>query len=633
LRFSDLTQRAQRKVTESTESLAEGTYDHELGCQQCFLFGSVLIALVLVGLVFLRVLLCVGIVLFGAGSDKSRTGRIGETPASFMANEVRPTIAEHIFVNNYPVKEQDLVGIKHFVADRPSLDYGLWDYRRKNVEIAILYQKAVIGIYERTAVNWLFRERIRTVRENMVRSPGYEFSGSPSFIRDSKRENFFGFLEFLKTYNDPRTFGINDGLSIQQSSFRGVLRRSSLTLDDFQGANSNNDPCDSHGAQNEIREVFRRNETKEIGLRFLGVFIGIIGGICLLLYVELVYFDRIPANRIVLWGLRGGGGLLLSIGFFSGLLPVYWDYDATYGCQHEHHSHSWNTVPHKYRLTSPNYWGTVISIGRTNMAPFLDRTKQVAIISALAEGSGIRQIERMTGVHRDTIMRLGVRVGQGCADLLDGKMRNLICQHLQFDEVWGFIGKKQKHVLPDDNPDCGDVWTFCAIDSDTKLVPSFKVGKRDSVTANAFVGDVASRLKNRVQVSTDSLHAYVQAVEQAFGANVDYAQIVKVFDDQSMDAEVIGMKKTAFTGRPNMTLASTSHVERLNGTTRLHMRRLTRLTYAFSKKKENFEAAVALHFAYYNFVKRHNTLRATPAMAAGIERAFWTVGDLVEATA
>jgi IS1 family transposase len=255
----------------------------------------------------------------------------------------------------------------------------------------------------------------------------------------------------------------------------------------------------------------------------------------------------------------------------------------------------------------------------------------VAIISALAEGSGIRQIERMTGVHRDTIMRLGVRVGQGCAGLLDSKMRNLSCQNLQFDELWGFIGKKQKHIQPSDSPDCGDVWTFCAIDSDTKLVPSFKVRKRDAVTANAFVGDVASRLKNRVQVSTDSLHAYVEAVEKAFGANVDYAQIVKVFDDQSMDAEVIGMKKAVFAGRPDMTLASTSHVERLNGTTRLHMRRLTRLTYAFSKKKENFGAAVALHFAYYNFVKRHITLRATPAMAAGIERDFWTVGDLVEA--
>ncbi len=267
------------------------------------------------------------------------------------------------------------------------------------------------------------------------------------------------------------------------------------------------------------------------------------------------------------------------------------------------------------------------------MANVLSTEKQVAIIGGLAEGSSIRSLERITGVHRDTIMRLGVRVGQGCQSLLDAKMRDLSCQHLQFDELWGFIGKKEKHVRPDDNPTLGDVWTFCAIDSDTKLVPSFKVGKRNHATADAFVSDVASRMANRVQISTDGLSAYVQAVEQAFGSNVDYAQIVKVFDNESMDAEVIGMDKKRFTGRPDMALASTSHVERLNGTTRLHMRRLTRLTYAFSKKLENFEAAVGLHFAYYNFVKRHNTLRATPAMAAGIERDFWTVRDLVEAAA
>ena len=292
-----------------------------------------------------------------------------------------------------------------------------------------------------------------------------------------------------------------------------------------------------------------------------------------------------------------------------------------------------NTVTQKYLLTSPNYCITVMCIGRTNMANVLSTEKQVAIISGLAEGSSIRSLERITGVHRDTITRLGVRVGQGCQSLLDAKMRDLSCQHLQFDELWGFIGKKEKHVRPDGNPTLGDVWTFCAIDSETKLVPSFKVGKRDRATANAFVSDVASRMANRVQISTDGLRAYVEAVEQAFGSNVDYAQIVKVFDNDSMDAEVIGMDKTRFTGRPDMSLASTSHVERLNGTTRLHMRRLTRLTYAFSKKLENFEAAVGLHFAYYNFVKRHITLRATPAMAAGIERDFWTVADLVEATA
>jgi IS1 family transposase len=290
-----------------------------------------------------------------------------------------------------------------------------------------------------------------------------------------------------------------------------------------------------------------------------------------------------------------------------------------------------NNVPQKYSLTSINYWGTVIGIGRMQMANVLEKSKQAAIIGGLAEGSSIRSLERITGVHRDTIMRLGVRVGKGCQSLLDAKMRDLPCRHLQLDEIWGFIGKKERHLCHDDNPQLGDVWTFCAIDSDTKLVPSFKVGKRTSATANAFLSDIAGRMRNRVQISTDALPSYVSAVEQAFGTGVDYAQIVKVFESEAADAEVIGMNKTTYMGRPDMRLASTSHVERLNGTTRLHMRRLTRLTYAFSKKFENFEAAVGLHFAYYNFVKRHNTLRATPAMAAGIERDFWTVTDLVEA--
>lgn len=275
------------------------------------------------------------------------------------------------------------------------------------------------------------------------------------------------------------------------------------------------------------------------------------------------------------------------------------------------------------------------------MANVLSADKQATIIGALAEGSGIRQIERMTGVHRDTIMRLGVRIGQGCANLMDRKMRDLPCKQLQFDELWGFIGKKERRVRPDDDPTLGDVWTFCAIDSDTKLVPSFKVGKRNSETANAFVADVKSRMANRVQISSDALREYVDAIEQSFGADVDFAQIIKTYThDYSIvpevrfsAPEVVTTEKRRVSGFPNMRLASTSHIERLNGTTRLHMRRLTRLTYAFSKKRENFEAAVALHFAYYNFVKRHNTLRCTPAMEAGIERDFWTVSDLVREAA
>jgi IS1 family transposase len=348
-------------------------------------------------------------------------------------------------------------------------------------------------------------------------------------------------------------------------------------------------------------------------------------------------------------GPRRPRGLLIALGVLCDLFGTFalgapWSDESkgTEDCDQSDYRqfHSTHNVTQKL-LTAPEYCNTLIAIGRTHMANVLSIDKQIAVISALAEGAGIRQIERMTGVHRDTIMRLGVRTGKGCAKLLDSKMRNLSCRQLQFDEIWGFIGKKERHCSVDDSPELGDVWTFCAIDADTKLVPSFRVGKRDSVTANDFVSDVAGRLRNRVQISSDALRAYVDAVELAFGANVDFAQIVKTYvtDDSIVPErkfsapEIVITEKRPVSGFPDMRLASTSHIERLNGTTRLHMRRLTRLTYAFSKKRENFEAAVALHFAYYNFVKRHITLRATPAMAAGIERDFWTVGDLVEAAA
>jgi hypothetical protein len=241
------------------------------------------------------------------------------------------------------------------------------------------------------------------------------------------------------------------------------------------------------------------------------------------------------------------------------------------------------------------------------MANVLNTDKQIAVIAALAEGSSIRAIERMTGIHRDTVMRLGVKVGQGCTAMMDAKMRNLPCQRLEMDEIWGYIGKKNIRVKPDDDPQLGDVWTFC------------------------------SRMKNRVQISTDGLSEYAEAVERAFGGDVDYAQIVKIYGHEHFDErrytppEVIGTEKKVITGNPDFDLISTSYIERLNATTRLHMRRLTRLTHAFSKKLANFEAAVGLHFAYYNFVRRHNTLRCTPAMAVGVTESFWSVGDLLEA--
>src|ERR1700685_658610 len=289
--------------------------------------------------------------------------------------------------------------------------------------------------------------------------------------------------------------------------------------------------------------------------------------------------------------------------------------------------------PREY-LTINNYWGTVI-----DMATVLSTDKKSAVIGALAEGSSIRSIERVTGVHRDTIMRLGVKVGQGCAALLDAKMKNLPCNRLEMDEIWGFVGKKDRNVREGDQA-VGSVWTFCAIDAETKLVPAFKCGNRDAATAKAFVQDVADRMAYRVQISTDGLNAYVAAMESAYGEFVDYGQIIKTYgreevsDNRRYSApKFVSSEKKIIVGNPDERLISTSYVERLNATTRLHMRRLTRLTLAFSKKRENFEAAVALHFAYYNLVKRHNTLRCTPAMAAGVERNFWTVGNLLEATA
>jgi IS1 family transposase len=273
------------------------------------------------------------------------------------------------------------------------------------------------------------------------------------------------------------------------------------------------------------------------------------------------------------------------------------------------------------------------------MATNLPMEKQVMAINALAEGMSIRAIERMTGVHRDTIMRLGVRVGEGCAEILDNTMRDLPFKNVQIDEVWGFIGKKQKRVTENDSQSMGDVWTFIAIDADTKVIPCFRDGKRTSDHANAFVADLACRLRNRIQLSSDALKAYAQAVETSFGCDVDYGQLIKVYatseaypEGKYSPGDVISVERTVITGMPDINKISTSYVESQNLTVRMHCRRLTRLTNAFSKKLPNFQAAIALHFAYYNFVKRHTTLRCTPAMAAGLTPSFWSVADLVAMT-
>ena len=258
-------------------------------------------------------------------------------------------------------------------------------------------------------------------------------------------------------------------------------------------------------------------------------------------------------------------------------------------------------------------------------------------VSMLCEGSSIRSVERITGIHRHTIMRLGVRVGKGCATIMDSKMRGLNCKQIEVDEIWGFIGAKRNRAAA---AGCyGDVWTFIALDADTKLIPSFIVGKRDAYHAKAFISDLAARLTNRVQVSSDSLAAYSDAMERGFGCEVDYGQISKTYavvnltkeaSGRYSPAEVVKVEKTIVTGMPDVDRITTSHVEKQNHTLRMHCRRLTRLTNAFSKKFENFQAAVALNFAYYNFVKTHGALRMTPAQAAGVESSAWTVSELVE---
>lgn len=271
------------------------------------------------------------------------------------------------------------------------------------------------------------------------------------------------------------------------------------------------------------------------------------------------------------------------------------------------------------------------------MSNSLQAEKKTQITAMLCEGSSIRSVERITGVHRDTVMRLGVRIGEGCKTIMDDKFHGLNSRLIQVDEVWGFVGMKQKTANRKKAHGVGDVWTWVAIDADTKLVPTFAVGDRTQYMANNFIEDLASRLSHRIQLSSDALRCYQGAVERAFGANVDYGSIIKTFTHSELEEqrrysppEVVTVERIPVYGNPDRGLISTSYVEKQNHTLRMHCRRLSRLTNAFSKKIENFRAAVALHYAYYNFVKIHKTIRCTPAMEAGVATSPWTVRELVD---
>ena len=257
-------------------------------------------------------------------------------------------------------------------------------------------------------------------------------------------------------------------------------------------------------------------------------------------------------------------------------------------------------------------------------------------LQCLLEGCSIRSTERLTGLNRNTIMRLLVLAGERCEKLMDKEMRQLPCRRIQCDEIWTFLMKKARHVRKGDPAEFGDQWVFVALDADTKLIPVFLVGKRSSVNTQAFIFDLYRRTANRIQLTTDAYIFYRKAVEESFGADVDFAQLTKLYGDYGQHGnerytpgpitEVISKVRQ---GDPDPDEISTSYVERQNLTIRMQLRRFTRLTNAFSKKVENLKAAVALHFAYYNFCRVHASLRVTPAMEAGLTDHVWSIAELL----
>jgi IS1 family transposase len=268
----------------------------------------------------------------------------------------------------------------------------------------------------------------------------------------------------------------------------------------------------------------------------------------------------------------------------------------------------------------------------------LPMDKAESILKLLVEGMSLRSIERVTGVHRDTIMRLLLLAGERSQKLMDAKMQNLNSRYLQVDEIWTYCGKKRRNVRSTDSPEMGDQWVYVAIDAETKLVPSFRIGKRVRPDTWAFLWDLHKRLANRVQLTTDGLNHYTVTVPECFGTDVDFAQLTKLFGDygqfDSPDARyspprIAGVISKVRQGDPDPKHVSTSFVERQNLTMRMQLRRFTRLTNAFSKKLSHLKAAVALHFAWYNFVRVHKSLRVTPAMESGLTDHVWTMDELI----
>jgi IS1 family transposase len=269
----------------------------------------------------------------------------------------------------------------------------------------------------------------------------------------------------------------------------------------------------------------------------------------------------------------------------------------------------------------------------------LKTAQQVAVVKALVEGNSVRATVRLTGVAKNTIQKLVLELGVAVTEYQDRALRNLNSKHVQADEIWSFCYAKKKTIGKDKtilerNPDAGDVWTWTAIDADSKLCISWLVGDRTADNAYRIMTDVRSRMAQRVQLTTDQLSIYLKAVDRAFGVDVDYAMLQKIYagggDGRYSPAECIGCKQVEVTGDPDPKHISTSFVERQNLTMRMSMRRFTRLTNAFSRKVENHAAMVALYFMYYNFGRVHQTLRVTPAMEAGVTDHVWSTEEIVQ---
>jgi IS1 family transposase len=268
----------------------------------------------------------------------------------------------------------------------------------------------------------------------------------------------------------------------------------------------------------------------------------------------------------------------------------------------------------------------------------LPLAKRVQILSMLCEGSSLRSISRVCDVSINTVSKLLVDAGEACAAFHDNHVRGVKAKRIQCDEIWAFVHAKQKNVASAKAAPgkAGDVWTWTALDADSKLIVTWLIGERDGEAANQFIGDVAQRVASRIQLTTDGHKAYLEAVEGAFGADVDYAMLVKLFGaapeaakGRYSPAECTGIRKTRIEGNPDDKHISTSYVERQNLNMRMGIRRFTRLTNAFSKKVENHGHALALYFVFYNFVRIHKTLRTTPAMAAGVTDRLWSMEDIV----